>query len=258
MLATQEPLEPDITVNVADVAVSENTIEEEKPKTPEEIAFEKLKFRLEYDGNNYIAQTFAIWFFQISLIALIANDLLVTGNLEDLLSNNTAMVFSRFVAIMIMHVYVLEEIQNGTRMMKYSLNHWWKFTYPSYAWIAGFLQVIAMYAIEITNIFVVMASPNIIEIVKDFMALTVISEFDDYFALATGDCLVMEICSDSAYSDLFTIEVTTSKDAIDDDEANGKIRNRKLEPCESHKKAIENMKKELQKAGIKWTVEEEK
>ena len=192
-----------------------------------------MKFRLLYDGNNYLAQTFAIWCFQIGLVCLIVIDPLVIGNLEDMLTSNTAMVFSRFVAIMIMHVYVLEEIHNGSRMMKYAQNHWWKFTYPGYAWLSGFLQVIAMYAIEIANIFVVMASPNIIEIVKDMMALVIISEFDDYFALATGDCLVMKICSEDAYSKLFTIDVTTSKDAIDD-VANEKIRNRPLEQCEIH------------------------
>ena len=167
------------------------------------------------------------------------------------------MVFARFVAIMIMHVSVLEEIHNGSRMMKYAQNHWWKFTYPGNAWLSGFLQVIAMYTIEIANIFAVMASPDIIEIVKDMMALTIISEFDDYFAMATGDCLVFKICSDSAYKDLFTIDVTTSKDAIDDKE-NRKLRDRPLDECEIHKKVIENMKKEVAIAKIVWNEEVEK
>ena len=39
-----------------------------------------------------------------------------------------------------------------------------------------------MYFIAIANIIVVMNSPNILEVVKDLMALTVISEIDDYFA----------------------------------------------------------------------------
>ena len=117
--------------------------------------------------------------------------------------------------------------------MKFAQNHWWKFTNPGYAWLSGFLQVISMYVIELSNIVVVMASQSVIEIVKDMMALLIISEFDNYFALATGDCLVIKICSDDAYSELFMIDVTTSKDAIDD-VANKKIRNRTLEQCEIH------------------------
>lgn len=49
------------------------------------------------------------------------------------------MLFVRFVAIVIMHIYVLDEIQNGLRMMKFALNHWWKFKYPGHAFLTGFL-----------------------------------------------------------------------------------------------------------------------
>ena len=172
-----------------------------------------------------------------------------------MLTNNVSVIFCRFVAIMIMHVYVLEEIHNGSRMMKYAQNHWWKFNYPGYAWLSGFLQVIAMYVIEFANILVVMASLNIIEIVKDMMALIVISEFDDYFALATGDCLVIKICSEAAYEDLFMIDVTTSKDAIDDGNI---IKNRPLKDCPIHELVIKNMKETVKEANIEWDEEAEK
>ena len=149
-----------------------------------------------------------------------------------------------------MHIYVLEEIQNGARMMKYVQNHWWKFKYPGYAWLSGFLQVISMYTIEIANIFVVMSAPNIIEIVKDLMALTIISEIDDLFAMALGNCLTKDICSGGPYGDLFTIEVTTSKDAIDLSE--DKIANRPLDECQIHNEVLKNMKKYAKDAKVEW------
>ena len=74
-------------------------------------------------------------------------------------------------------------------MMKYALNHWWKFKYPGYAFLTGFLQTTAMYVIEIANLFVVMTSPTILDVVKDLMALTIISEIDDIFANGTGRTL---------------------------------------------------------------------
>ena len=46
-----------------------------------------------------------------------------------------------------------------------------------------------MYVIAFANLFVVMVSPNILEVVKDLMALTIISEIDDIFANGTGKTL---------------------------------------------------------------------
>ena len=102
---------------------------------------------------------------------------------------SVSLILARFIAIMIMHIYVLDEIQNGMTMMKYSMNHWWKFKYPGYAYLTGLLQTSAMYVIAFANLFVVMVSPDILEVVKDLMALTIISEIDDIFASGTGHTL---------------------------------------------------------------------
>lgn len=89
--------------------------------------------------------------------------------------------YIRFVAGMIMHVQVNSEILNGLRMMKYSVNHWWKFKFHRVAFVTGFLQVGAMVCITIVNYFVVTMSDNVIDIAKDFTALMIIADFDDIF-----------------------------------------------------------------------------
>ena len=86
-----------------------------------------------------------------------------------------------------------------------------------------------------------MASPDVIEIVKDLMAITIVADIDDYFASATGNCLAKKICEDPEYESLFTIETTTSKDAINESE--DKPKNRPLPECPIHNKVIQNMKK---------------
>ena len=114
---------------------------------------------------------------------------------------------------MIMHIYVLDEIKNGMQMMKYSMNHWWKFKYPGYAFMSGLLQIIAMYFIALTNTYVTIGETEIIEIIKDLMALTIICDFNNIFAAACGDVLTRKIISDDRYNKLLTVDVTTSKDA---------------------------------------------
>jgi len=47
--------------------------------------------------------------------------------------------FTKFIAGMIMHVSVNTDMMNALKMMKYASNHWWKFSNPRAAWLAGFL-----------------------------------------------------------------------------------------------------------------------
>ena len=174
---------------------------------------------------------------------------LILGDIEFdalTLGEPTSLVFARFVAIMIMHIYVLDEIMNGATMMKYAMNHWWKFKYPGYAYLSGFLQITAMYIIEIANTLVVMTSPNILEVVKDLMALTIISEIDDFFAYGTGDSFARQLCNDhDTYENMFEIEVTTSKSAITDPDSQ-KYGDRPIVPSPVHDLCVKN-ERELRK-----------
>ena len=95
------------------------------------------------DKNNFMSQALAIWTFQIGFTSFILFDSWqsdepgVTLNLTEI--PNTNIGFSRFIAGMIMHITINMEIQNGFRMMKYALNHWWKFKYHRSAVLTGFL-----------------------------------------------------------------------------------------------------------------------
>ena len=117
-----------------------------------------------------------------------------------------------------MHVIVSEEIANGLKMMKYSSNHWWKFSNPRLAWLSGFLQVCAMLCVAIVNYFVITISDNVLDLAKDFTALIVIGEFDDFMSkaidtYANQDEIALECVDDAAYDDLLMIDVTTSTSA---------------------------------------------
>ena len=65
--------------------------------------------------------------------------------------------------------------------MKYALNHPWKFERTTLAFFAGFAQAIVVYVIEIVNFILVMASNTHKDILLNFIALIIISQFDDFF-----------------------------------------------------------------------------
>lgn len=90
--------------------------------------------------------------------------------------------FARFVAGIMMHVAMITEMKEGMSKMKYALNHFWRFTNYKTAFMAGLLQTITIVLISILNYYVIIAkSFDAIDIAKDFIALMVISEFDNIF-----------------------------------------------------------------------------
>ena len=76
----------------------------------------------------------------------------------------------------------------------------------------------AMICVAIVNYFVITISDNVLDIAKDFTALLIIGEFDDFLSMKTEsyastpdiahDCL-----SEDYYESIFKIETTSSVDA---------------------------------------------
>ena len=106
---------------------------------------------------------------------------------------------------MVMHVVLSERINQGMNMMKYSLNHRWKFVHWSLAYSAGFMQVISAIAVELCNFFVILTNNEIIEIVMNFMALVVISEFGQYFYNAYTEKEWKEVITNAKYDTFLMI-----------------------------------------------------
>ena len=116
---------------------------------------------------------------------------------------------------MLMQMNVNLEMQNGLKIVKYSLNHYWKFKSPRSAAAAGLMQFAASFFTSIVNYAVIVQSENVMDLAKDFTALLVISQFDNWFASSSREKIVKDILEDEkeSYEELFSVEVTTSVDA---------------------------------------------
>ena len=100
-------------------------------------------------------------------------------------------------------------------MMKYSVNHFWKFKYVELAFLSGFLQVIACFFIGLVNYAVILQSDDVKDLAKDFVALMIIAEFDNMFATYSEEQITKDILEyhKNDYKDLFKIETTSSEDS---------------------------------------------
>lgn len=94
----------------------------------------------------------------------------------------TSVAFARLFAGILMHVAMLKEFKNSLSRMKYALNHKWLFRGYRLAFFAQFLQAIMVVFVTLLNYYVIiMGSPEVIDISKDFLAMMIISDFDDFF-----------------------------------------------------------------------------
>ena len=70
--------------------------------------------------------------------------------------------------------------------MKFALNHPWKFYDWFRAYRVGLQQMFVVLSLEFVNLSFMFTNTEISDIIKDFLALLIISEFDDYFFLTVS------------------------------------------------------------------------
>ena len=118
---------------------------------------------------------------------------------------------------------MVSEFDQSIRLMKYVVNHPWKFRSYHLAFITGFLQFTICIIIEVSNVWVLMGnSDNHFDIVANFVVILVVAQFDDYFYKMRAKDEITNMVENSKTA--FRWETTTSFDAI------AKIKENELEP----------------------------
>ena len=108
-----------------------------------------------------------------------------------------------------------DELKQGLLFMKYAANHPRFFRSPGIAFISGLVQTFVVILVESANIIVILAAPDVIEVVLNFIAIAIIADFDDFvFSVIKYDHDRKDLL-DNDDVDNFLLEIyhTTSKDA---------------------------------------------
>lgn len=128
----------------------------------------------------------------------------------------------RFVCAVFMHITLSDELRQSFDTMKYALNHPWKFRSWSMAYRVGLSQMLIVISLEVVNMAFMMTSDTITDIIKDFLALLIISDFDDYFFTTVDKTPMGKLISQGqlevsgmtlSLDELTKIETTTSNKA---------------------------------------------
>jgi len=80
--------------------------------------------------------------------------------------------------------------------MKMANNHEYRFENYRICWLAGFMQMTMIITVECVNFVAILTSTTILDVVMNFMALAVISDFDDFFYGALGNDPNKEVLTD--------------------------------------------------------------
>ena len=122
-------------------------------------------------------------------------------------------VFARFICGIVLHVSLSGELTQGMTMMKYAVNHHWKFVDYRMAYFTGFLQTSVVVAVELVNFVALITNTTVLDIVMNFLALVVIADFDDFFFSAVKDSELLDVITEDSYANFLIYQTTTSWDA---------------------------------------------
>ena len=126
----------------------------------------------------------------------------------------------RILVSIVTHILLQEDMQGGLALMKYALNHPWKFVSYARAFFAGFIQVAVVIIVELTTFYIlVFASDHVFDILANYAIVLVIADFSKNFASIEGGGRVKKLMEEK-FEKIFTWEVTTSSSAIDKIKAN--------------------------------------
>ena len=91
-------------------------------------------------------------------------------------------VFARFICGIVLHVSLSAELRQGMNLMKYAVNHHWKFLDYRLAFLTGFLSVTISMLIEIATFYMLLfASLEFFEVLEKFAVVILIADFGTVF-----------------------------------------------------------------------------
>ena len=80
-----------------------------------------------------------------------------------------------------MQMNINYEAANAMKMMKYAMNHPWKFRSWGQAYWVGLFQTTVLNTCEFVNLVLLTTNHSMLDIIMNFLAIVVITEFDDAF-----------------------------------------------------------------------------
>lgn len=121
---------------------------------------------------------------------------------------------------MVLHIIIDQDFKQSLQLMKYALNHHWKFRRAGYAaFCVAFIQLTVAIITEFISITIICTSETFIDCVGNYVALACINDFDNNFFTYLSDHDVATLITEKKMmvgdlkvklKDIFKVEVTST------------------------------------------------
>ena len=120
---------------------------------------------------------------------------------------------SRFMTGVLLHYAMTDHIAEGLLMMKFAINHPWKFKDPNTAIFCGLSKIIINLTVEILNYSLLMTSNDVLNCLWNFLGLNVVRRIGNYIYNTLHHSPLKKKLNNPEYMKVFTVQTTTSYSA---------------------------------------------
>ena len=107
-------------------------------------------------------------------------------------SDSLDMMIARFVASVMMHINVEQDVKQGISMMKYATNHWREFHNPLMPFITGIISTLIALVIEFNVMIILSALPDLLGIIVRYVSLASIAKIPGIYFGSLCDMTITE------------------------------------------------------------------
>lgn len=128
----------------------------------------------------------------------------------------------RFLCSIFLHITLLDVFAQDLEMMKFALNHPWKFSSWGRAFRIGMWQLAVAFFTEVVNLAFTLSLITIVDVVSYFVAILVVSQFAQFFFLTVNKTLMGELLQFGKVScggKMLSLDALTKIEATSSDQA---------------------------------------
>ena len=117
-----------------------------------------MRLKSDYLTRTDFKNVIIVWSFQFILASYVVFSTELP--LQDIYMQQLTVEFgvTRLITQVVMHVLMQREFEQALNMMKYTVNHPWKFRSVSLAFSAGLMQLVISCIVEVSNIYITLAN----------------------------------------------------------------------------------------------------
>ena len=142
------------------------------------IAFVKFRCNDPISHRELVLKSIVAFLLQMLLIAFVWYESNTTG---QIFMGDPILNTCRIVCAYLLHLIIVPEVRCALGLMSYSKQHSVKFqgSKMTYPFMISFMKFMGGFATEIVNVFIIVQSKNVGDVIKDFIAFQIIAEIDD-------------------------------------------------------------------------------